>query len=91
MRSTLTTTLALLATLGLGGAALAQSSTGAPAGRDPATAPGGTKGIAGPGNVDEAVRSGDAAPASPAPGVTEMAPPPAPPVEPAAPPVVVRP
>ncbi|MCJ2082623.1 hypothetical protein [Methylobacterium sp. J-090] len=48
--------------LGLGGAAFAQS-TGAPAGVDPATAPGGTEGIAGPRNEREAIRSGDAIPA----------------------------
>ncbi len=54
--------LALCGVLGLGGAALAQS-TGAPAGIDPATAPGGTEGIAGARNEREAVRSGDAIPA----------------------------
>jgi hypothetical protein len=57
MRSTLVAALAL----GLlsGGAASAQS-VGAPAGRDPATAPGGTQGLAGPRNVERAVRRGDA-------------------------------
>lgn len=39
--------------------------TGAPAGRDPATAPGGTEGIAGPRNEAEAIRSGDAIPVPP--------------------------
>lgn len=54
--------LALCGVIGLAGAALAQS-TGAPAGRDPATAPGGTEGIAGPRNEREAIKSGDAIPA----------------------------
>lgn len=59
-----------VAILGLGalmataGAASAQS-TGAPAGREPATAPGGTKGIAGQRNAAEAIRSGDAVPVNP--------------------------
>lgn len=58
------------AILGLGalmetaGTASAQS-TGAPAGREPATAPGGTEGIAGPRNAAEAIRSGDAVPVNP--------------------------
>ncbi|GLS42783.1 hypothetical protein GCM10007884_07680 [Methylobacterium brachythecii] len=55
------------------GPALAQS-TGAPAGSEPATAPGGTEGIAGARNEREAIRSGDAIPAPR--GVGEPAPPP---------------
>ncbi|KQP16695.1 hypothetical protein [Methylobacterium sp. Leaf93] len=58
MRMTISA-LALCGLFGLTGAALAQG-TGAPAGRDPATAPGGTEGIAGPQNEREAIRSGDA-------------------------------
>ncbi len=56
------TLLAILGALAAGGPALAQS-VGAPAGRAPATAPGGTEGRAGPGNEREAIRSGDAIPA----------------------------
>ncbi len=57
MRSTIVVALAL----GLlsAGAASAQS-VGAPAGRDPATAAGGTQGMAGPRNVERAFRRGDA-------------------------------
>ena len=68
-------TFALAACLafGLGGTALAQS-TGAPAGREPATAPGGTTGAAGPRNEAEALRSGDAIPAAPGAGVSVPAP-----------------
>ena len=51
----------LLATTGL---AQAQS-VGAPAGREPATAPGGTEGMAGPRNEAEAIRSGEAIPVPP--------------------------
>jgi hypothetical protein len=65
--------LALCGLFGLTGAALAQG-TGAPAGRDPATAPGGTEGIAGPANEREAIQSGDAV-AAPR-GVGVPAPPP---------------
>lgn len=54
--------LAVCGLFALGGAALAQSLS-APAGRDPATAPGGTEGVAGPRNAREAIRSGDAVPA----------------------------
>ncbi|KQP33133.1 hypothetical protein ASG60_16115 [Methylobacterium sp. Leaf469] len=56
--------LALCGVFGLAGPALAQS-VGAPAGSDPATAPGGTEGRAGPRNEREAIRSGDAIPAPP--------------------------
>lgn len=78
-------TLALCAVLGLSGAALAQSSTGAPAGRDPATAPGGTEGIAGPRNEMNAVRDGDAVAVAPGgAGIPVDAPPPV--MEPVAPP-----
>lgn len=83
MRTTTTVILALFGLIGAAGAASAQS-YGAPAGRDPATAPGGTEGIAGPRNEGESIRSGDAvevAPsrggiategrAAPPPGVTE--------------------
>ncbi|GJD71151.1 hypothetical protein MMMDOFMJ_4105 [Methylobacterium gnaphalii] len=52
--------------------AFAQS-TGAPAGSEPATAPGGTEGIAGARNEREAIRSGDAIPAPR--GVGEPVPP----------------
>lgn len=51
----------LLATVGL---AQAQS-VGAPAGREPATAPGGTEGMAGARNEVEAIRSGEAIPVPP--------------------------
>lgn len=78
-------TLAFCGVLGLSGAALAQSSTGAPAGRDPATAPGGTEGIAGPRNEINAIRDGDAVVVPPGRGgVAIDAPPPA--IEPVAPP-----
>lgn len=59
MRHTTKTILALGALLATAAAAHAQS-LGAPAGRDAATAPGGTEGRAGPRNVDEAIHSGDA-------------------------------
>ncbi len=72
MRMTMSA-LALCGVLGLGGAALAQS-TGAPAGRDPATAPGGTEGRAGPRNEERAMERGDAIPAPP--GIGEPVPPP---------------
>ena len=65
--------LALCGIFGLGSAALAQS-TGAPAGLDPATAPGGTEGIAGPRNERDAIKSGDAISAPR--GIGEPAPPP---------------
>jgi hypothetical protein len=65
--------LALCTLLGLTGSALAQS-VGAPAGSDPATAPGGTEGIAGPRNEREAERRGDAIPAPR--GIGIAAPPP---------------
>ena len=54
-----------------GGGAHAQS-TGAPAGRDPATAPGGTEGIAGPQNERNAIRDGDAVPLPPGQGGVEV-------------------
>ena len=69
----LTKTAAACLVLGLGGTALAQS-TGAPAGRDPATAPGGTTGAAGQRNEAEAIRSGDAIPTVPGVGVAVPAP-----------------
>jgi hypothetical protein len=50
-------------------AAHAQS-VGAPAGREPATAPGGTEGLAGARNEGEAIRSGDAIPVPPGRAVT---------------------
>lgn len=56
MRSTILIPLALGL---LSGGASAQS-VGAPAGRDPVTAPGGTQGVAGPRNVQRAIRQGDA-------------------------------
>lgn len=40
--------------------AQARGTFNAPAGQAPATAPGGTQGLAGPGNVEDAVRSGQA-------------------------------
>lgn len=61
MRRTMALILALGSLLGTAAAAQAQS-VGAPAGRDPATAPGGTEGLAGPRNEAEAIRSGDAIP-----------------------------
>lgn len=63
-----TFTLAACLAIGLGGTALAQS-TGAPAGSEAATAPGGTTGMAGPRNEAEAIRSGDAVPVAPGAGV----------------------
>lgn len=77
-------TLALCGFLGLSGVALAQSSTGAPAGSEPATAPGGTEGSAGPRNEMNAVRDGDAVPPgngaiavdAPPPAMERVAPPP---------------
>lgn len=77
MRTITTAALALCALVGLSGAALAQGSTGAPAGSPGATAPGGTEGAAAVPNEREAIRSGDAIPAPPGAGV---------PVETAAPP-----
>ena len=65
-------TLSLCGALSLPGMALAQSSTGAPAGRDPATAPGGTEGIAGPCNEGEAVRDGDTVAVPPGRGGVEV-------------------
>lgn len=59
LRSTRLLILTLCLTGGLAGAASAQS-VGAPAGREAATAPGGTIGKAGPRNRMEAIRSGDA-------------------------------
>ncbi|WP_019903500.1 hypothetical protein [Methylobacterium sp. 77] len=64
--STVVTLSALLVT-GTAAVALAQS-YGAPSGRDAATAPGGTEGIAGPRNEAEAIRSGDAVPVPPGAG-----------------------
>ncbi|MGU3537311.1 hypothetical protein [Methylobacterium sp. A54F] len=63
------------------GPAAAQS-VGAPAGREPATAPGGTEGLAGPRNESEAIRAGDAVPVTPGRGIPVEAPP----AEPVAPP-----
>ncbi|WP_375465554.1 hypothetical protein [uncultured Methylobacterium sp.] len=71
MRMT-TAAVLLCGVLGLSGAASAQSSTGAPAGRDPATAPGGTEGLAGPRNEADAIRNGDAIPVAPGRGGTEV-------------------
>ena len=72
MRRALLTALTLAA---LGGPALAQS-IGAPAGRDPATAPGGTEGLAGPRNEMNAVRDGDAVPVPPRAGAVPLDAPP---------------
>jgi len=71
MRMTMSA-LALCGVIGLAGAASAQS-VGAPAGRDPATAPGGTEGTAGLRNEEESIRRGDAIPAPP--GIDESVPP----------------
>ena len=71
MKRVLLTALTLAA---LGGPALAQS-IGAPAGRDPATAPGGTEGLAGPRNEMNAVRDGDAVPVPPRAGEIDTPPP----------------
>lgn len=70
MRPAPLSALTLVAGLALGGSALAQS-TGAPAGRDPATAPGGAEGLAGPRNEMNAVRDGDAVPVPPRAGGIE--------------------
>lgn len=78
LRTTLA--LALCAGLGLSGGALAQS-VGAPAGQPSATAPGGTEGVAGPGNERRAIERGDAIPAPPGVGVPVETPPPPPPEE----------
>ncbi|MBE7248906.1 MAG: hypothetical protein INR63_28510, partial [Actinomycetospora chiangmaiensis] len=59
MRRMVMVAMALGGLLGTAATAQAQSFS-APAGRDPATAPGGTEGIAGPRNEAEAIRSGDA-------------------------------
>ncbi|TXM65868.1 hypothetical protein [Methylobacterium sp. WL120] len=67
MRRVLLTALTLAA---FSGPAFAQS-TGAPAGSDPATAPGGTEGLAGPRNEMNAVRDGDAVPVPPRTGGIE--------------------
>ncbi|SFG89041.1 hypothetical protein [Methylobacterium gossipiicola] len=80
MRPMSTVALTLFALAGLGTAALAQGSTGAPAGTPGATAPGGTEGAAALRNEREAVRSGDAIPAPPGIGIpAETVPPAAPP------------
>lgn len=73
----LTATLAFTACLASGfcHSAFAQS-LGAPAGRDPATAPGGTEGLAGPRNEAEAIRGGDAVAVPPSPGAIEVEAPP---------------
>ncbi|MHC2002608.1 hypothetical protein ACYQR9_19490 [Methylobacterium sp. CM6241] len=56
-------TVTLAAGLVIASASLAAAqSYGAPSGRDAATAPGGTEGVAGPRNEAEAIRSGDAVP-----------------------------
>ncbi|KAB1072420.1 hypothetical protein [Methylobacterium planeticum] len=85
MRLTTTAAFLLCGSLSLVGPALAQS-VGAPAGRDPATAPGGTEGIAGPRNEMNAVRDGDAVPVPPGRGGIEVDPPAGPAMEPAPPP-----
>jgi hypothetical protein len=78
MRTITTATLALGVLAGLSSAAFAQGSTGAPAGQPGATAPGGTEGAAALSNEQEAIRSGEAIPATPGTGVPiETAPPPA--------------
>lgn len=78
MRLITTAVLGLWALAGLGGAAFAQGSTGAPAGSPGATAPGGTEGAAAVPNEQEAIGSGDAIPVAPGAGVpVETAPPPA--------------
>ncbi|MBD8907869.1 hypothetical protein [Methylorubrum zatmanii] len=78
MRLITTATLALCALAGLGHAAFAQGSTGAPAGTPGATAPGGTEGAAALPNEREAIRSGDALPAAPGIGIPAETPPPPP-------------
>jgi len=77
MRFTTTLALAVCALTGLGSAASAQGSTGAPAGTPGATAPGGTEGAAAIRNEREAVRSGDAVPAPPGVGIPAETVPPA--------------
>ncbi|KQQ23128.1 hypothetical protein ASF53_23265 [Methylobacterium sp. Leaf123] len=78
MRLITTATLVLCALAGSGGAAFAQGSTGAPAGSPGVTAPGGTEGAAAIPNEQEAIRSGEAIPATPGTGLpVETAPPPA--------------
>lgn len=71
MRTT-TAAVLLCGILALPGTAWAQASTGAPAGREPATAPGGTEGLAGPRNEMEAIRGGDAIPVAPGRGGAEV-------------------
>lgn len=67
----LATRIALILGLPLGFAepVLAQGSTGAPAGMEAATAPGGTEGRAGARNEAEAIRDGGAVPVPPAEGI----------------------
>ena len=77
MRPTMMAALVLCGSLSLAGSALAQS-VGAPAGRDPATAPGGTEGIAGPRNEMNAIRDGDAVPVPPGRAGIDVEPPGAP-------------
>ncbi|GJE77838.1 hypothetical protein [Methylorubrum suomiense] len=90
MRSTMTAALALLGLVSVVGTALAQGSTGAPAGTPAATAPGGTEGAAAIPNEREAIRSGDAIPAPPGVGVPVETPP-RPGMEPPPPPPPPRP
>jgi len=86
MRGMMMGVLALGGLLGTAATAQAQS-YGAPAGRDPATAPGGTEGIAGPRNAAEAIRSGDAVAVPPrGDGIPVQDPPAPPPGVPAPPP-----
>ncbi|CAO4176709.1 hypothetical protein EEDFHM_03842 [Methylorubrum populi] len=78
MRLVTTAVLALCALSSLDIAAVAQGSTGAPAGSPGATAPGGTEGRAAILNEREAIRSGDAVTTAPGLGLpAETAPPPA--------------
>ena len=56
---------AVLLCAGPVGTAFAQQSYNPPAGREAATTPGGTEGIAGPRNEAEAIRSGDAVAVTP--------------------------
>jgi hypothetical protein len=69
MRAINITVLTFCGTLLFAGHVLAQGSTGAPAGTEPATAPGGTQGIAGPANEAMAIRDGAAVPATPGTGI----------------------
>ena len=68
MRALRLPALAVCSVLCLQAAALAQSYT-APGGELPATAPGGTEGVAGYRNAIEAIESGEGVPLGPRPGV----------------------